>query len=76
MAQKKPNKRIYVVEEVSGERFLVRASNKAQAVRYVVRNTYLSHVATQDEIVVLVALGQPVEDAVETEDDEAQQVAA
>ena len=79
MPQKKPNSRIYVVEEFGGDRFLIRATTKARAVRYVARNNYKAAVATQDDIVALVSEGQSVEDAVETDDDEPrqqQQVAA
>ena len=59
-------KRIYRVE-LAEDVFLVRASNKSQAVSHVVRNLTRVHLASQEEIVALVGGGTPVENAVDDE---------
>lgn len=56
--------RIYLVSNGKDAR-LVRASNQAQAVRHVVRNTFTASVASQDELVDALGKGIKVEDASE-----------
>lgn len=56
--------RIYLVQDTSTEaKTLVRAHNQAQAVRHVARNRLSVTVASQDDLVTLVAGGVKVEDA-------------
>lgn len=55
--------RIYTVRQDGQEPRLVRAPNKAQAVRHVVASTVTASVATQDEIAELCAEGTRVETA-------------
>lgn len=62
-------KRIYeVTHKPSAEPRLVRATNQAQALRHVVRDTYEVVVASQDRLVSLVQQGRAVEDAAEVQD--------
>ena len=56
------NTRIYKVNTPNGSR-LVRAVNKTQAIGYVARATIKAAVATQDDLLALVADGVKVEDA-------------
>lgn len=53
--------RIYKVEGAD-DRFLVRASNPAQARGHVVRNLYKASVPSQDELVQLIQAGVVVEE--------------
>lgn len=54
-------KRIYVVRSHSGGERLVEASNKAQAISFVAKNTITAEVASQSELVRLVQAGITVE---------------
>ena len=56
--------RIYLVKdsETGGKR-LIRASNVAQAVRHAARAQFTAEVASQDDLVFLIADGHSVEDA-------------
>ncbi len=56
------SKRIYIVSSEQG-RTLVRAGNQAQAIRHVAVSQYSAKVASQDELVELVAAGNKVVDA-------------
>lgn len=56
------SKRIYLVSS-EDTKALVRAANQAQAIRHVAINQYTAKVASQDDLVKLVAAGQSVEDA-------------
>lgn len=63
MSQSKSNRRIYVVRNTTDMKSrLIRAANSSQAVNYVTRDEYKCHVASQDDIVRLVAEGTKVED--------------
>lgn len=56
--------RIYLVKNTeNGGDHLVRAHNQAQAVRHVARKQFECEVASQDDLVELVASGVKVEDA-------------
>lgn len=59
--------RIYVVTEMKAggviDAHLVRASSQGQAVRHVVAERFVAEVASQDELVTLIAGGAKVEDA-------------
>lgn len=48
---------------------LVRATSQAQAIRHVASARYTAAVASQDELVTLVAGGHAVDDATETQTD-------
>lgn len=62
-------KRIYeVTHKPSAEPRLVRATNQAQALRHVVRDTHEVAVASQDRLVALVQQGRKVEEASEAQD--------
>ena len=56
------SKRIYLVSSETTNT-LVRATNQAQAIRHVAIHQYSAKVASQDDLVKLVAAGQTVEDA-------------
>lgn len=56
--------RIYLVQDTESKtKALVRASNQAQAIRHVARNRLAVAVASQDDLVELLAGGVKVEDA-------------
>ncbi len=55
--------RIYIVRAEGGAKRIVRAPNTAQAIRHVAADTLRAAVATQDELVTLVAAGTKVEDS-------------
>lgn len=60
--------RIYVVrskgsEDDPIETSLVRASHKSAALRHLAEQVFIASVATQDELVTLIAAGVTVEDA-------------
>lgn len=58
------SRRIYRVSSTrTGDEWLVRAHNQAQAIRHVVRDTHEVVVASQDRLVSLVQQGRAVEDA-------------
>ena len=58
--------RIYAVtNRETGFEHLIRATNQAQAVRHAARNQFTVDVATQDQLVELVAAGVKVEDSSE-----------
>jgi len=58
--------RIYVVtQKKSGVYQLIRAANQAQAIRHAARKEFIAEVASQDQLVVLVASGVKVEDSSE-----------
>ena len=56
-------KRIYVVTCGTDNKTLVRATSQAQAIGHVVRSLYTAEVASQDDIVALLAAGKKVEEA-------------
>lgn len=57
--------RIYAVtNKETGFEHLVRAANQAQAIRHAARNQFAVEVATQDQLVELIAAGVKVEEAV------------
>lgn len=65
MSKPKPsNLRIYAVKS-GGIVRLIRAPNKAQAIRHVAEATILCDIATQDEIFSMAAAGVKVENATE-----------
>jgi hypothetical protein len=56
--------RIYVVGNIETcKKHLVRASNSAQAARHIIRTSHIVEVASQDQLVELIASGVPVENA-------------
>jgi len=56
--------RIYLVQDTETKsNALVRAANQAQAIRHVARNRLSVTVASQDDLVELLAAGVKVEDA-------------
>ncbi len=64
--------RIYKVQvKDSQERSLVRAESKAGALRHIAEKTMEAEVATQDDLVKMVAAGVKVEDAGKETDQEA-----
>lgn len=55
--------RIYLIVDTSSDKpeRLVRANSKAQAIRHVAEDTFLSRVATQDDLELLLTRGDRVE---------------
>lgn len=62
--------RIYLVTTHKGDRRLVRASHRSQAVNHVARTMMEASVARQDELVELVSKGVKVETVRDTDTDE------
>lgn len=63
--------RIYKVEGPLPETTrLVRAANRAQAIRHVTRSEYSAVLAGQDDLIELIQRGVAVEDAATTEESE------
>lgn len=59
---KKPKPRVYIVRAETGIR-LVRAFNKAAALRYAARTTMTVALATQDDIINAMSKQIPIDDA-------------
>lgn len=64
------SQRIYLVTTHKGDRRLVRASHRSQAVNHVARTMMEASVARQDELVELVSKGVKVETVRDTDTDE------
>ena len=68
--------RIYLVRNTdTGTESLVRAPNRAQALRHIVKTTYTVDLASQDQLVELISNRQEIEEAgsdFEVEDDPAE----
>ena len=67
--------RIYLVtDRESQAKRLIRAGNQAQAIRHAVASRFGAEVASQNDLVTLLAAGQAVESATQTSETEAEPV--
>lgn len=57
--------RVYLVTAINGDKRLVRASNKAQAVNHCAKSTFSASLPSQDELFELAGKGVKIENAVE-----------
>jgi len=64
------SQRIYLVTTHKGDRRLVRASHRSQAINHVARSMMEASVARQDELVELVSSGAKVESVRDADTDE------
>lgn len=64
------SQRIYLVTTHKGDRRLVRASHRSQAINHVARSMMEASVARQDELVELVSAGAKVESVRDADTDE------
>lgn len=64
------SQRIYLVTTHKGDRRLVRASHRSQAINHVARTLMEASVARQDELVELVSSGVKVESVRDADSDE------
>ncbi len=65
LAERAPTTRIYVVNDSRRDPLrnrLVRATNRAQALRHVAQDSFTVDIATQNTLVFLVGQGVPVEE--------------
>jgi hypothetical protein len=64
------NTRIYLVDNIeTKDRYLVRAQNKAQAIRHATRTRFAAHVASQHELIELLNEGVKVQVASNGDDE-------